>query len=46
LAAALADPLLHQQCGAAAKVAQQGRVALDLVARRLLAVLAAGGGPA
>ncbi len=41
LAAALADPLLHQQCAAAAEVAQQGRAALDLVAQRLLAVMAA-----
>ena len=43
LAAALADPRLQQQCAAAAAVAQRGRAALDLVAQRLLAVMAAGG---
>lgn len=40
LAAALADPALHDQCPGATLVAQQGRAALDLVAQRVLSVLA------
>lgn len=40
LAAALADPALALQCAAAAGVADQGRAGLDLVAQRLLSVLA------
>lgn len=39
LASALADPALALQCPAAARVAGQGRGKVDLVARRLLAVL-------